>query len=147
MLQQWHDFYGREETNYLLPDVTSELKLFTELYEKGYQYSSITLAHSALASVVMLRGYTTLLKCFIKGVYHLRQPKPKYSSIWDADILLRYFQQIEDNSQLNLLELSKKKTTLLVLLHGLRISTITTFGVNRIFMSNIFYPSELLKHD
>ena len=105
-----------------------------------------------MASLVTLKGYTTLsdnppIKPFIKGVFHLRPPKPKYSSIWDADILLRYWQQIEDNSHLNLLELSKKVTTLLVLLHELRISTITTFGVNRIFMSNIFYPSELLKHD
>ena len=135
--------------------MTSPLKFFTELYEKGCQYSSITLARSALASVVTLRGYTTLsdhplIKRFIKGVYHLRPPKPKYSSIWDADILLRYWEQIEDNSQLNLLEHSKKVTTLLVLLHGLRTSTIGTFGINLITMSNdtcIFYPSELLKHD
>ena len=95
VLQQWHDFCGREQTNYLLPNVTSVLKFFAELYEKGCQYSSITLAHSALASVVTLRGYTTLsdhplIKRFIKGVYHLRPLKPKYSSIWDADILLRY---------------------------------------------------------
>ena len=60
MLQQWHDFCGREETNYLLPDVTLVLKFFTELYEKGSQYSSITLARSALASVVTLREYATL---------------------------------------------------------------------------------------
>ena len=101
MLQQWHDFCGREETNYLLPDVNSVLKFFTELYEKGSQYSSITLACSALASVVTLRGYATLsyhplIKRFIKGVFHLRPPKPKYSSIWDADILLKYWQKIED---------------------------------------------------
>ena len=75
VLQQWHDFCRREETNYLLPDVTSVLKFFTELYEKGYQYSSITLARSALASVVTLRGYVTLsdhplIKLFIKGVFH-----------------------------------------------------------------------------
>ena len=56
---------------------------------------------------------------------------------------------MEDNSQLNLLELSKKVTTLLVLLHGLRISKIVTFDITLITMSNdtcIFYPSELLKH-
>ena len=98
VLQQWRDFCGMEGTNYLLPDVTSVLKFFTELYEKGCQYSSITLAHSALASVVTLRGYATLsdhplIKCFIKGVFHLRPPKPKYSSIWDADILLKYWQK------------------------------------------------------
>ena len=102
--------------------------------------TALTLAQSALAFVVTLRGYTILsdrplIKIFTKGVYHLRPPKPKYSSIWDSDILLKYWEQIEDNSQLNLLEFSKKVTTLLVLLHGLRISTC------------ISYPSELLKHD
>ena len=135
--------------------MTLVLTFFTELYEKGCQYSSITLARNALASVVTLRGYTTLsdhpvIKRFIKGVYHLRPPKPKYSSIWDADILLRYWEKIEDDSHLNLLEFTKKITILLVLLHGLRISTIATFGINLITMSNgtcISYPSELLKHD
>ena len=153
MLQQWHDFCGWEETKYFLPDVTSVLKCFTKVYGKSCQYSSITLARSALASVVTLREYTTLsdhrlIKGFIKRVYHLRPLKPKYSSIWDADILLRYWQQREDNSQLNLLEISKKVTTLLVLLH--RISTIATFDISLITMSNdtcIFYPYELLKHD
>ena len=48
VLQQWHDFCGRKETNFLIPDVTLVLKFFTELYEKGCQYSSITLACSAL---------------------------------------------------------------------------------------------------
>ena len=140
-LQQWHDFCGRKETNYFLSDVTSILKIFTELYEKGCQYSSINLARSALATVVTLSGYATLsdhplIKCFIKEVFHLRPPKPKYFSLWDADILLKYWQKKEDNSQLNLLELSKKVTTLLVLLHGLRISTIATFDVTLITMSN-----------
>ena len=51
---------------------------------------------------------------------------------------------------LNLLELSKKVTKLLVLLHGLRISTLATFDINQISMSNDtcnFYPSEPLKLD
>ena len=62
VLQQWHYFCGREETNYLLPDVTSVVspKFFTGPYEKGCQYSSITLGHSAIASVITLRGYATL---------------------------------------------------------------------------------------
>ena len=82
VLQQWHDFFGREETNYLQLFSMSVLKFFTELYEKGCQYSSITLACRALASVVTLRGYTTLsdhplIKCFIKGVFHLKTTKTK----------------------------------------------------------------------
>ena len=76
VLQQWHDFCGREKTNYFLPDVTTVLKFCIELYEKGCQYRYIALARSGLASVVTLRGYTTLtdhpiIKRFIK-VYHLR---------------------------------------------------------------------------
>ena len=92
VLHQWH-ICGREGTTYLLPDVTSVVKFFIELHEKGCQHGSITLALSALTSVVTLRGSTTfsLTKRFIKGVYHLTPSKPKYSSIWDADILLRYW--------------------------------------------------------
>ena len=74
------------------------------------------------------------MKRFIKGVYHLRSPKP--SGIWDTDILLRYWEKIEDSSQLDLLGLSKKVTTLLVLLHGLRISTVATFDIKLMTMSN-----------
>ena len=84
-----------ERTNYLFAtrcDLIPEF--FTEFYEKDCQHSSITLARSALVSAVTLRGYTILsdhllVKCFTKGVYHLRPPEPKYTFIWDADILLR----------------------------------------------------------
>ena len=81
VLQQWHDFCGREETNYLLPDVISVQKFFTELYEKGCEYNSITLACSARTSVVL--SDQPHIKCFIKWVYHLRPQKPKLFSIWD----------------------------------------------------------------
>ena len=53
---------------------------------------------------------------------------------------------IED--KLNLLELSKKVTTLLV--HELRINTFATLYIDLITISNdtyIFYPSELLRHE
>ena len=43
-----------------------------------------------------------------------------------------YWEHIEDNSQVNLLHLSKKITTLLVLFHGLRISIIATFDLGLI---------------
>ena len=154
-IKQWHDYCGRDQKNYLQPDVTTVLTFFTKLYEKGCQYSSITLACSALLSVVTLSGYAPLsehplTKHFIKGVCFLKTPKPEYSSIWNKDILLRYLKQTEDNSQLHLLELYKNISTILVLLHGLRINLIATFDINLITMSNdtcIFYPSELLKHD
>ena len=65
VLQQCHDFCGREETNYLLPDVTSVLKFFTKLYENGCQYGSISLA---LASVVTTLSDHPLIKHFLKRV-------------------------------------------------------------------------------
>ena len=115
----------------------SVLKFFAEFYEKGCQYSSVTPTRIALASSVTLRGYITLsehslIKRFIKGVHHFRPQKPKYYSIWDADVLLRYWEQIEDNSQLNLQEISKMVTALLELLHGLRKSITVTFDINLI---------------
>ena len=86
----------------------------------------------------------------MKVVYHLQPPKAKYSSIWDENKLLVYSEQVKGNCQINLLELSRKVRTLLELLHGLRITTIATFDISLITMSNdtcVLYPYDLLKHD
>ena len=66
------------------------------------QISTVLLTYSALAYVVAFRGYATLLehlliKRFIKEVYNLGLPKSKHSSIWEADILLRYWGDIRNN--------------------------------------------------
>ena len=90
-----------------------------------------------------------LIKHFIKGIYHLGPLKPKYSCIWDADILLRYWKHDVDNFHLNLLELSTKIAILFVLFQGLK-HNCKTFDIHVITMSSdivIFYRSELSKHD
>ena len=137
VLEQWHDFCEREQAIHLLTNMNSALNFFIECYEKGCQHSSITLARSALASAMTLKVYSTLsespvTKPFIKGICHLGPSKQKHYFIWNADILLMYWEHIEDNSQVNLLHLSKKITTLLVLFHGLRISIIATFDLGLI---------------
>ena len=61
-----------------------------------------------------------------------------------------YWEHIGGNFQVNLLHISKKVTTLLVLLHGLRISTIATSDINLVTLPHdmcSFYPSKLLKQD
>ena len=155
VLEQWHDFCERKQAIHLLTNTNSALNFFIERYEKGCQYSSITLPRSALASAMTLKGYSTLsespvTKPFIKRVCHLGPSKQKYYFIWNADILLMYLEHIEDNSQVNLLHLFKKITTLLVLFHGLRISIIATFDfglITRSYDMCVLYPSKLLKQD
>ena len=86
---------------------------------------------------------------FRKRGLSLTTSKTKIFFYLGCRYITEYWEHIDDNSQLNFLELSKTVTTLLVLLHGLRISTIATSDINLITMSNntcIFYPSELLKH-
>lgn len=82
-------------------------------------------------------------------MYHLRPAKQKWSFIKDADVLLRYWEYTGDNSQLNLLELPQKVTTLLaLLLYKLRISATALFDINSITKSNdmfIFYTSDLVR--
>ena len=40
VFQQLHYFHGKKQTNNLLPDINIVLKFFSELDEKGSQYSS-----------------------------------------------------------------------------------------------------------
>ena len=82
-------------------------------------------------------------------MYHLRPAKQKWSFIKDVDVLLSYWEYTGDNSQLNLLELPQKVTTLLaLLLYELRISATALLDINSIAKSNdmcIFYTSDLVR--
>ena len=104
------------------------------MFELNYSYSSINTARSALSALPQnshktIGSHATITR-FMKGVYELRTPMPKYKQIWDVAIVLRYFQTLEVNSQLNLDTLAKKLCTLLLLVSAQRLQTIHLIRVN-----------------
>ena len=99
----------------------------------------------------MLVDYLLMMTTSLNILYLPTHPRTPYPLHPKLKLLVAHISgKIDNNSQLDLLVLSRKVTSVLVLFYGLRISTFTTFDVNLITMSKdtcIFYPSELLKKD
>lgn len=52
-----------------------------------------------------------MVKKFVKGVFELRTPRPKYDSIWDVSIVFDYMKSLGDNNCLSLKGLTLKTAT------------------------------------
>ena len=63
--------------------------------------------------VVALFGVHQLVKNSLTACYNLNPPKPKYSSTWDPDVVLRLLSSLGENSALPLTVLSQKVAILL----------------------------------
>ena len=123
------------------------------MFERGLEYSTISAAKSVLSSILHIPGVTAisehpLIIRLLKGIFHVRLPRPRYELIWDTDLVLTYLKGLE-SSKIPLKFLSMKLVTLLTILSGQRVSTVHRFHISQ--MQNtpaliIFNIPGLLKH-
>ena len=118
------------------------------------QYNTIASTKSALANIISLPGLSCisahpLLQRFLKGVYNLRPPNPRYSMIWNTSVVIDHLQSLHTND-ISLKLLSYKTVMLLTLLSGQRVSTLHYFRIDELRSREsevIFNVTALLKHD
>ena len=81
----------------------------------------------------------------MKGILTLCPPKNKYHSIWNVDKLLQYLQSIETERNT---DISRNLVTLMILLSGTRVNTLTCVKVIKMFIienESSFTFDEVLK--
>ena len=115
------------------------LKFLTMLFKKGLTYNSLNVARSSLSSFVILdRGNTVgthpLISRFMKGVYTLRPPVPRYEYTWDVHIVFDYLRKLAPADSLNLKNLTLKLVMLIVLVSAQRSQTI-----HKLSLDNMYY--------
>ena len=126
-----------------------------DLFQKGLSYSLINTAKSAIADYVNFAPYRNIsdhptMKAFTKGVYNIRPPKPKLSTVWEVKVMFNYIETLGPNEMLSDKDLNKKLLILLLLLGGQRINTIHAFHINHMIQSTnaiSFIPQFPLKHN
>ena len=121
----------------------------TELYEKGFTFSAINTARSALSSFVLLDdrssvGKNPLISCLLKGVFQSRAPKSKYTEVWDVQILLSYFKTLHPVDLLILKDLSFKFFMLLLLVSSQRGQTIHMLDLKDMIVSDNGFTFSML---
>lgn len=109
------------------------IEFLTSLYSK-LSYSALNTARSALSSFLILPdgctvGNHPLVSRFMKGVFQLKPPLPRYQKIWDAQVVLKFLRQMSPAQKLSLKDLSMKTCMLLALVSAQRQQTLHKLDV------------------
>ena len=142
-IKKWiHFCYQRKSDPMQLHEVVV-IEFLTKLFEDGQSYSSLNSARSALSSFLCSDSGLTIGKFpavirFMKGVYELKPPIPKYSVIWDVNIVLNYLKLLGPNERLTLFCLSHKLLMLLALSTGQRAQTLHKVDIRNINIAQKF---------
>lgn len=131
-LKQWWIFCNNQKIDPLQPKLKDVVLALTEFFEKGAGYSSVNTYKCALSVIAPEVTKDITITRFLKGVFKLRPPLPKYPVVWDPTIVLDYFKLLGNNKDLPLLILSHKLVTLLALTTGHRIQTLALISVDNI---------------
>jgi len=73
------------------------------------------------------------------GIFNQRPPVPKYSFVWDVEIVLRYIKTLPIDDSISDKMFTLKRTTLLSLTAASRVSEITNLNINFLNRSTTFY--------
>ena len=110
------------------------VEFLTFLFESGEGYSAINSARSALSTMIVDKnslpvGKVPAVRRFMKGVFRLRPSLPRYSCIWDVNIVLEYLKVFYPNEELPLSHLTLKLTMLLALTTAQRTQTLHVLDI------------------
>ena len=103
------------------------------MYELGLSYSAIGTHRSAISAIVEIPGVPQLgehwlVSRFMKGIFHLRPPQPRYTKTWDVNKVLSYLKSLGPNDSHSLKQLTLKTAALLTILAGQQICTLATYA-------------------
>ncbi len=103
------------------------LDFLAGLYDEGLEHRTINSIRSAVSMThVQVEGVPIgqhpLVTRLLKGVYNKRPPKPRYSTTWNVDLVVRYLISLDENDQLPVKTLTQKAALLLALVEASRTS-------------------------
>ena len=124
----------RKSLDSLHPSVAGVFQFLTALFKKDLSYSSLNTARSALSTIITVDGMPIgshpLVVRFLKGVFNLRPPVPRYKEVWDVSIVLRFLKTLSPVASLSLRSLTLKLVMLLSLVTAQRGQTFHLLDIN-----------------
>lgn len=132
-LKKWWNFCIGSNTDPFKGTAQDVLVFLTRQFHKGASYSSLNCYRSAVA-IILGSGLAQndMITRFFKGVARLRPAEPRYDSTWDPRIVLTFLSKWYPNEELPLKELTLKLVTLMALVTGHRMQTLSLIDIRNI---------------
>ena len=122
------------------------IEFLTEKLKIDLSYNSLVSARSALGHCLSCDIiYHSTVSTFLKGVYNLRPPTPKYFAIWNVNTLLSHIQ----HKDISTFYITKKLATLFMILAGTRVNTLVHLKATNMYITDTevtFILDEVPKH-
>lgn len=137
-LKQWFQYCDRQQVNAITAPVESVLAFLSTLYKRNLKYSALNTARSAISQFMIVCGGADIGKHilvvkFMRGVFNKRPSLPKYNSLWDVSVIIRF---LEQSPCVSLLMLSGKLCILFLLLTAQRCQTLHLVKLQDIIFSS-----------
>jgi len=119
--RKWVGWCSKRKIDPIHCDITPSLDFLGELFEADYEYRTINCHRSAISAYHSLIdgkrvGSNAKVCDLLSGVFNSRPPQPKYTFIWDIQIVLNYIKSNwSNNENLSDKQLSLKLSMLLAL--------------------------------
>ena len=101
--------------------ITEILSFLSDLYYNCMQYRTINLYRSAISMTHApvdgcVIGSHPIISRFMKGIFQLRMPTPKYLVTWDVSVVLGYLKTLSPKNSLSLKQSTPKLAMLMALI-------------------------------
>ncbi|XP_045766917.1 uncharacterized protein LOC123868426 isoform X1 [Maniola jurtina] len=134
-IRSWIKYCEINNICYHSASISEIIHYLSQLFDQGVRYGTIN-SHKAAISLLMGNPIDdNRIKRFMKGVYRLRPPTPKYDIVWEPNIVLNYLSQFWPNHTLSLEDLSKKTVTLIALVTAHRVQTISLIKISNVVIN------------
>ena len=155
-IRKWYTLCVEKGWNKDDPSLNQCIFFLTQLFDRGFSYSAINAARSALSNILPLFegvpfGQHFVVSRVMKGMYNRRPQRSRYTSTWDVDVVLEYLRELSPLSKLTLKDVTRKLVMLLLLTTSQRVQTLCSLCITDIIRSEdgntvVFRLSKVLKH-
>lgn len=135
----WWDYCALKNVPYFLAKPPEVIAFFQYLMDnnKGWKFGTFNSCQAALALILPEATSNDIrLRRYFKGILKCRPKTFRYNVTWDPKVVLDYLAAFCPNEELDFLMLNKKLSTLLTLITGQRLQTLSLIKVDNIIINH-----------
>lgn len=149
----WVSWCDQLKVDIIQAPVTVLIDFLLTIFDQGKSYNTVNTYRSAISATIQSisgrdLGSHHLVSRFMKGIFQVNPPRPKYNDTWDVNQVTQYLRGLFPVNELTLKNLSLKLVTLLALASAQRGQTLQALNVTNMKIQEdkiIFVVSDRLK--
>lgn len=133
--RRWASWCAARKVDPFSTTLTNILDFLTEMYNEDKEHSTINSYRSAISTFHakidgVPAGQHPMVSRLMQGIFNTRPSKPRYTSVWDVEIVLDHIKNMPPSNELRLTELAGKLAMLMALTNADRASDLHLLDLN-----------------